>query len=118
MFFHSCSFHLPVDNSGGLPDIVIHDRLYYRWFRDSTLNDFIRPALWGDPIPGEVVIYTHLDYTGTLFPARFWGVRNSTITGRDTLYCEKCDCEDIHTLAGIRMQWYFDSLEITFVARK
>ena len=110
----SCAFS-PYDNQEGIDyNFIITDYPSYRWYRDSTLNDFIRPAEWDSLIPGEVVIHTDLNYYETEFPDRYWGVYYSYIFPNETLSCVECNCQNIGSNAEYDMLWYFDSLNIIF----
>ena len=112
LLFLSCAFS-PSDNQEGIdPYFIIHDYPSYRWFRDSTLNDFICPAEWDTLNPGDIVIHTDLNYCETEFPDTFWGVYSSYIFPNETLSCVQCDCDKINDTVVYDMQWYFDSLNI------
>ena len=90
LLFLSCAFS-PYDNQGWIsPVIVVNDTAAYYWFRDSTFNDLIRPAEWGDIITGEIVIHEGIpDYYETDFPNTFWGIVRFHFLPDETLSCVK-----------------------------
>jgi len=98
----------------GIQDIIVHDNTFFRWYRDSTLNNFIIPKEWEDDT-GMVVIHVgNPDYTKTLFPDTFWGTYHSYFWPSETLSCVQCDCEKVNDTVVYDFKWYFDSLEIEF----
>ncbi|MCP4648628.1 MAG: hypothetical protein GY853_00925 [PVC group bacterium] len=122
LLFLTCSYTPEQPNTGIIPDFVIYDNEYYRWFRDSTLNDFITPKEWendtADTGNGIIVVIHegNPDYTETEFPDTFWGVYYSYFFPGETLSCVKFDCEKINDTVLYDYKWYFDSLEIEFLS--
>ena len=114
LLYLSCAFN-PSDNqqTGIIPYIVVNDTAAYYWYRDSSFNDFIRPAEWGEIIPGEIVIHEGIpNYYDTDFPSVFWGIVRYHFFPDETLSCVKCNCQNISSQVEYDMQWYFDSLNI------